>query len=740
MADDYLPFFSKPLPERSPLRAALDVAYHRDEAECVRDLLNVLAFTPELENKIHQRALQLVTAVRAEQKKLSGVEALMVYYDLSTEEGVLLMCLAEALLRVPDKQTEKLLIRDKLTSASWDMHIGASESSFVNRTTWGLALSGKILKKSEEGYFKSIWMGWLRRSSEPVIRKAVREAMKMLSENFILGRTIEEALQHSRAGQEQGYRYSYDMLGEVACTKEDADRYYQLYYSAISALSEDSASVSSDVIARPSISVKLTALHPRCEYTQQEWVAPFLIERMKTLVLHAKAHGVAVTIDAEEADRLDLLLDVFAALYADTDLQGWEGLGLAVQAYQKRAWPLIQWLITLARQTGRRIPVRLVKGAYWDTEIKIAQMGGLDGYPVFTRKINTDISYLACAKTLLAASDAIYLQLATHNAYTVAAILEMVDNSPAIQQFEFQCLQGMVKALHDYIVDKNKLHLPCRIYAPVGSYEDLLPYLVRRLLENGANSSFINQMADKKIPIEKLVSSPIAALRQMDTIANPHIPLPRDIFAGQRLNSRGLDFSNLSELKSLADTMQKTAKTVWQAAPFHREIHTGRPVLNPADHRDQVGIVEEATPADAETAINRAENAWVEWNERGMSARATLLKKVADLLEKRYVELLPIVVREAGKTLPNALSEVREAIDFCRYYADIAETQLIDQSLPGYTGETNVLRMSGRGIVLCVSPWNFPVAIFTGQVAAALVTGNVVIAKPARQTSLTAAW
>ncbi|WP_423063713.1 bifunctional proline dehydrogenase/L-glutamate gamma-semialdehyde dehydrogenase PutA [Candidiatus Paracoxiella cheracis] len=718
-------------------RDALNKAYRMDEATCVDALLTTLDFTSAIEKEIHERARQLVIEVREQEKERSGVDALMAHYDLSTEEGILLMCLAEALLRIPDVETKKLLIRDKLTSASWGKHIGASESSFVNMATWGLALSGKLLRKDGKANFASIWRGLIRRSGEPVIRKAVHEAMKVLSETFVLGRTISEAIKNSQSSLEEGYRYSYDMLGEVARTQADADFYYKAYYDAIAELGKTSKK--HDVFDSPGISVKLSALHPRYEYRERKWVVPILIARVKELALHAKANNLNMTIDAEEAELLDMSLDIFEGVYKDPAFDGWDGLGLAVQAYQKRAFPLIEWLTNLARAQKRRIHVRLVKGAYWDTEVKRTQMEGLNNYPVFTRKVNTDASYLACAKKLLSAQDVIYPQFATHNAYSVAAILTIMGEKAHDTHFEFQNLQGMGKALHDHIVGKNKMNFPCRIYAPVGSHEDLLPYLVRRLLENGANSSFVNRISDKKTSLDALIESPVAKIKSLSVIPNPKIPLPKDIFGQDRVNSAGLDLSNTDVFAELIAEIEKAAEKKWEAAPFTRTVKKGKPVFDPMDLRRQIGVVEQATSDDVKAAVKNAEDACPQWDARDVSERAEILRKTADLLEKHRAELMYLAVREGGRTLPNVLSEVREATDFCRYYAFNAENHLADVVLPGYTGETNILRTHGRGIFLCVSPWNFPIAIFTGQVAAALVTGNAVIAKPARQTPLTAA-
>lgn len=734
MTDIVQLFFEQPF-DPDWIRPTLNEAYRMDEATAINQLLELIDFTPAIERTVSQWAEKLVIAVREKEKERWGIEGFMMHYELSTEERILLMCLAEALLRVPDKQTKNLLIRDKLTSAEWNKYVGASESTLVNFARWGLVFSGKILKKEKDRQFKTIWSNLIRKSGEPVIRKTIREAMKLMSDHFVLGCTIEEAIKRSKISLKEGFRYSYDMLGEVARTQSDADRYYNSYYHAISILGKSHDI--KNIYEAPSISVKLSALYPRYDFKKREEAVPFLIERVKELALRAKEQKIGMTIDAEEADRLDMSLDIFKGLFTDNAFSGWEGLGLAVQAYQKRAFSLIEWLIELSRQQERRIPIRLVKGAYWDSEIKLTQMEGLSNYPVFTRKVNTDISYIACAKKMLSAQDALYPQFATHNAYSIAAILTLINSRYDDYQFEFQNLQGMGKALHHYIV--SKLNLPCRIYAPVGCYEDLLPYLVRRLLENGANSSFVNRIADKTIPISDLIESPVKKIGRLGVIPNPKIPLPRNLFAKARLNSIGKDLSNYAELKSLAESIHNALQKIWQASPFLREIKKGKPVFDPADNRRQIGVIELADEFDVEKAIIMGSSAFPYWDQKGVNARANIIRKMADLLEAHQPELMALVVREGGRTLQNALSEVREAIDFCRYYAEQAEKQLNDTVLLGYTGEYNVLRMHGRGIILCISPWNFPVAIFTGQIAAALVTGNAVIAKPSGQTPLTAA-
>ncbi len=733
-----LPFYRQGLPEPSKLRQVLNQAYRMDEKEAVRHLLEYLDFSSTTENTVHQLAVELVQSVREHNTERNVIEAFMLQYDLSMEEGVLMMCLAEALLRVPDKETERLLLKDKLTSAQWNKHIGDSESAFVNMATWGLALSGKILQSqvSPGTYFKSIWQKLLRHSGEPVIRKAVREAMKILSKQFVIGQDIHAALKASVDMRKRGYCFSYDMLGEAARTQADADRYFKAYFDAITAIG--GYADSEDVTKNPSISVKLSALHPRYEYSQREVVVPYLIQRVKKLVLHAKEHGISFTIDAEEADRLEMSLDIIEAIFADSDFANWEGLGLAMQAYQKRAFAFIDWLIDLSRRYKKRIQVRLVKGAYWDTEIKLSQVEGFVNYPVFTRKSNTDLSYLACAKKMLLAQEAIYPQFATHNAYSVAAILTLLAENKKQHHLEFQSLQGMGRALHDEIVSKA-FNFPCRIYAPVGSHKDLLPYLVRRLLENGANSSFVNRIADAKTPIEQLVASPIAITRAHETIFNPRIPLPAHLYGESRLNSEGLDLSNILAQQSLAEGFARAAQQKWTAASFLRQASDTTAVYNPADTQQVVGHVEEAHIDDVDKAMQVAADAYPSWTRTAVEKRAEILRHMADLLESHKSELMYLAVNEAGKTLHDANAEVREAIDFCRYYASQAERVLTETVLPGPTGEYNALRMRGRGVILCISPWNFPLAIFTGQVVAALVAGNTVVAKPAEQTPLIAA-
>ena len=711
-------------------------AYRQDETQCVQNLLHKLNFTAKQEQTITAQAAELVNAVRQKTYQASGVEALITYYDLSTMEGIMLMCIAEALLRIPDAETENLLIRDKLTGAHWEQHLGKSQSTFVNVTTWGLALTGKILDgKTHTDQFNTMWRRLLQRCGEPIVRQAVHQAVKIMSNHFVIGRNLPEALKNSQENSKKGYQYSYDMLGEVARTQDDADRYFRAYQQAIAELQTPVTQQPAEIAHRPSISVKLSALYPRYVFTHSSLAVPFLTERLHQLAQQAQRADIGLTVDAEEADRLRMSLDIFSGVFSHADFKRWNGLGLAVQAYQKRALPLIDWLIDLARSRRKRISVRLVKGAYWDTEIKLTQVGGFCDYPVFTRKTNTDLSYLACAQQLLTAQDAIYPQFATHNAYSVAAILNMINHQAV--DFEFQSLQGMGKSLHDHLVEQG---IKCRIYAPVGSHEDLLPYLVRRLLENGANSSFVNQIADPNTPLEKLIASPIITVRSYAMIPNPKIPLPKDIYGRGRLNSAGLDLSDEAEFQALQQGMAPFRDHLWQATPLCRPMNNRQAefIRNPADHRQLVGHVLSATKADVEQALRQSVDALTDWNGRGVQQRVDLILKAAELLEQHRDELICLTAREAGKTLNSGIAEVREAVDFCRYYSQNALQLLAPQDLPGPTGESNCLRLSGRGPIVCISPWNFPIAIFTGQIVAALVTGNTVIAKPAEQTPLVA--
>ena len=735
------------LAESGPLRRALREDSLADETAVVRRLTAEAKLDAAACDRIAARARQLVEAVRRSRVRQGGIDAFLHEYELSSKEGVVLMCLAEAMLRVPDAFTVDKLIADKLGTAEWQNHLGKSESLFVNASTWALMLTGRVVRL-EEGD-RSDLGGFLRRlvhrSGEPVIRTAVREAMRILGRQFVMGRSISEALGRARELEGQGYRYSYDMLGEAARTAADAERYYESYAAAIRAIGQ--AGAGRAVNEGPGISVKLSALHPRYEFGQRERVLGELVPRLRALAAMAAEQNMGFCVDAEEADRLDLSLEVLEAVACDPALKDWQGFGLAIQAYQKRCARLVDWLAELSGRARRRLNVRLVKGAYWDTEIKLAQEQGLEGYPVFTRKVSTDVSYLACASKLLADPQAFYPQFATHNAHTLAAVLEMAGNRPAGDSFEFQRLHGMGEALYEEIVGPDKLAVPCRIYAPVGSHEDLLAYLVRRLLENGANSSFVNRIQDEALPLEEIVADPVAKAERLDPVPHPRIPLPRHLFegveAGARLNSAGLDLADPLAVAELGQAMQRHAATPWQAAPLlggFAQAGAARPVLDPADRRRQVGEAVWATPEMADKALARAEAAAADWDALGAEARARILRRIADLYEENHTELMALAVREAGKTVGDALAEVREAVDFCRYYAARgAEIFADSQRMPGPTGERNELRHAGRGVFLCISPWNFPLAIFTGQIVAALMAGNAVLAKPAEQTGLMAA-
>lgn len=732
--------FQSGVPEQSALRETITSNYRKDENLLANELLQSLILPESVIDATHKLAHKLVIAVRQQRLGKGGIDAFMYEYDLSGEEGIALMCLAEAMLRIPDQDTIDSLIRDKITGADWQSHLKQSESMFVNAASWGLMLSGKLLHYHDVKAInlKDTMMKWFEKASEPVIRRVMSEAMKIMSRQFVMGRDIEEALKNSRALLKDGYRFSYDMLGEAARTAADAERYFKIYQEAVEAVG--TTANGQGTAAGPGVSIKLSALHPRFELGQQDKCMPIILERMLALTERAKHFDIGLTIDMEEADRLDLSLDILETLSGHASLKGWDGLGLAIQAYQKRTHVVVDWLNDLAHRHKRRFMVRLVKGAYWDYEIKDSQVRGLNDYPVFTRKVTTDVSYLTCAKKIIASGSKIfYPQFGTHNAYTVAAIISMMGQR---RDFEFQRLKGMGDALYDQITPADKLGIPCRIYAPVGKHQDLLPYLVRRLLENGANTSFVNRIIDEDTPVEKLVAYPVEVLSSLEPKRNPRIPLPQDLYGSERRNSTGLDLSNLSVLKDLATKMEKTSSYHWRAYPTlgQAEIQgDAYDVKDPSNTKRIIGSVVKATPEDVKTALDRATPAFKRWTMRSVEDRAQLLEKTADLFEINRAELMAMAVREAGKTIPDALGEVREAVDFCRYYAALARRELAAKTMPGPTGEINQLQMHGRGTFLCISPWNFPLAIFTGQVVAALAAGNTVIAKPAEQTSLIAA-
>ncbi len=711
------------LRDPTPLRAAITAAYRRDEQTAVQWLLaQITDRGADATREAQELARRLVTAVREKRTRASGVDALMHQFSLSSDEGVALMCLAEALLRIPDKATADRLIADKISKGDWRKHLGESPSLFVNAATWGLLVTGKLVGSSSEEKLGSAITRLIAKGGEPLIRKGVDLAMRMLGNQFVTGQTIDEALKNGRDNEARGYRYSYDMLGEAALTESDAANYYASYETAIHAIGR--ASAGRGIRNGPGISVKLSALHPRYSRAQRDRVMTELLPRVKALVLLAKQYNIGLNIDAEEADRLELSLDLMEAMAHDPDLAGFDGIGFVVQAYQKRCPFAIDYLVDLARRSGRKFMVRLVKGAYWDAEIKRAQVEGMPGYPVYTRKVYTDVSYLACAQRLLAATDVIYPQFATHNAQTLSTIYTWAKRD-GIDAYEFQCLHGMGETLYDQVVGPNNLNKACRIYAPVGTHETLLAYLVRRLLENGANSSFVSQIVDENIAIDTLIQNPLDIARAQQGLPHPAIPLPKDMFGAERKNSDGIDFSNEDVLREVSAVLADAH--TWSAAPLLAVSATAaqpsQAILNPAQNGDIVGQVTEATAEDVEHALTCASEFAMDWQTVEPGARADALLRAADLYEKHTLELMALAIREAGKSLPNAIAEVREAVDFLRYYAEQIRH------------EKNVLAL---GPVTCISPWNFPLAIFTGQVAAALAAGNVVLAKPAEQTPLIA--
>lgn len=706
---------------QSSLKDAITNAYRMDETLAVQTLANDLRFDESAQSRIDKLAYELITRVRADRTKSSGVDALMHEFSLSSEEGIALMCLAEALLRIPDNATRDKLIRDKLSDGDWKSHVGNSPSMFVNAAAWGLVLTGKLTADTTDKSMNSALARVLQKGGEPFIRGGVNYAMKLLGKQFVTGQTIDEALANGKERERLGYRFSFDMLGEAAMTAEDADRYYNDYVKAIHAIGKDAKGAG--VYDGNGISVKLSAIHPRYVRAQHERVMSELLPRLKALFVLAKQYDIGLNIDAEEANRLELSLDLVEQLIADPDLAGFKGIGFVVQAYQKRCPYVIDYLIDLARKHQQRLMIRLVKGAYWDSEIKWAQVDGLQGYPVYTRKVHTDISYLACAQKLLSAQDVIYPQFATHNAQSLAHIYEMAGD----KDYEFQCLHGMGETLYDQVVG-NKLGRRVRIYAPVGTHKTLLAYLVRRLLENGANSSFVNRIVDEKVSIDELIISPLHELQHTQATPNPITPLPTSLFQNGRKNAKGVDLSNEHTLQFLQETMSIASQINFEIESLcavQVNHSDALPVLNPANHSDIVGHVRFIQPDSIESVIGCAIDAQSSWQQYAPKQRADILRNFADLMEekRRMSLLMMIAVREAGKTLQNAISEVREAVDFCRYYADECERLSLDNPL---------------GTVVAISPWNFPLAIFVGEVVSALAAGNSVVAKPAEQTSIIA--
>ncbi|MEN4722648.1 trifunctional transcriptional regulator/proline dehydrogenase/L-glutamate gamma-semialdehyde dehydrogenase [Erwinia amylovora] len=735
----FLDFAEHILPQ-SVARAAITSAWRRPETEAVPMLLEQARLPANLAEATHRLAWQLADRLR-HQKGAGGragmVQSLLQEFSLSSQEGVALMCLAEALLRIPDKPTRDALIRDKISNGNWHSHLGRSPSLFVNAATWGLLFTGRLVSTHNEANLSRSLNRIIGKSGEPLIRKGVDMAMRLMGEQFVTGETIVEALANAGKLEEKGFRYSYDMLGEAALTAQDAKAYLISYQQAINAIGK--ASNGRGIYEGPGISIKLSALHPRYNRAQYDRVMEELYPLLKSLTLLARSYDIGINIDAEEADRLELSLDLLEKLCFEPELEGWNGIGFVIQSYQKRCPMVIDYLIDLAQRSRRRLMIRLVKGAYWDSEIKRAQIDGLEGYPVYTRKVYTDISYIACARKLLAAPNLVYPQFATHNAHTLAAIYQLAGNNYYPGQYEFQCLHGMGEPLYEQVVGKvadGKLNRPCRIYAPVGTHETLLAYLVRRLLENGANTSFVNRIADATLPLDELVADPVAAVEKLANsegavgLPHPKIPLPRDLYGKQRQNSAGLDLANEHRLASLSSALLSGASQSWQAQPLIvGPLEAGEllPVLNPAEPLDVVGHVRHATAAEVSAALDAAVSEGAIWFATPPQERAAILERAAIMMEGQMQYLIGILVREAGKTFSNAIAEVREAVDFLNYYAG--------QVRDDFDNETH----RPLGPVVCISPWNFPLAIFSGQIAAALAAGNSVLAKPAEQTPLIAA-
>lgn len=714
-----------PLNALAQARLAISQAWFRDETEVVQNRLTQHGLDIKARERITQKATQLVETLRADPDP-NLMESFLAEYGLTTDEGVALMCLAEAYLRVPDAPTLDALIRDKIGGADWTRHSADSGSMLVNASTWALMLTGKIFRDDEAtSGIASTLRKMIQRVGEPVVRTAVGQAMRVMGQQFVLGQTIEEAFKRGQDMIEKCYLHSFDMLGEAARTEADARRYFRSYSKAIAAIAEHATE--NYVHDNAGISVKLSALHPRYESVNCERVMNELVPRVAALAEQARNANIGFNIDAEEAERLDLSLDVIEAVLRNPDFKGWEGFGIVVQAYAKHALPVLRWIKALASELKRKIAVRLVKGAYWDAEIKQAQVLGLPAYPVFTRKTSTDVSYLAGARFLLDNRDVFYPQFATHNAQTIAAILEMAGSTTG---FEFQRLHGMGEALHELV--RTQTGRRTRIYAPVGVHEDLLAYLVRRLLENGANSSFVNQLLNEEVPISTLVRDPISVTEQLESIPHSRIPLPPELFKAQgqeRLNSKGYNINQPLMATELEAGMQPFTTQQWQAAPIiNGQVLSGTsyPTFNPALANDQVGMVTDATVEQVELALQTTLQAYPTWNALHVKQRAAILEAIADEYEANLGEFMTLLSREAGKTRLDGVLEVREAVDFLRYYA--------------YQARENLASTSGRGVFVCISPWNFPLAIFTGQIAAALVAGNCVIAKPAEQTPLIATF
>ncbi|WP_434763563.1 bifunctional proline dehydrogenase/L-glutamate gamma-semialdehyde dehydrogenase PutA [Vibrio fortis] len=717
--------------------------YMVDETQWLEQLLPLATPSESEKQQITDKTTSLIETIRADKTSIQMIDALLLEYSLDTQEGILLMCLAEALMRIPDAATADALIRDKLSVADWKSHLKNSDSVFVNASTWGLMLTGKVvgLSSNEQSPAQAV-NRLVNKLSEPVIRKAMHQAMKVMGHQFVLGRSIAEAQKNGKPMRDKGFTYSYDMLGEAALTTADANKYFKDYLMAIEAVGRDTY-VSSKSSPAPSVSIKLSALHPRYEVANEERVLTELCDTLEQLLRRAIELDVAITIDAEEADRLELSLKLFEKLYRSELVKGWGKFGLVIQAYSKRALPVLVWLNRLAKEQGDLIPLRLVKGAYWDSEIKWSQQAGFDNYPVYTRKEATDVAYLACARYLLSPSvrGNIFPQFASHNAHTVSAIAVMADH----KDFEFQRLHGMGDSLYNHAMEAYQQSV--RIYAPVGSHKDLLPYLVRRLLENGANSSFVHRLVDARCPVAELTQHPVDMLLAFDTLNNTKIPLPPSVFP-ERKNSYGVNIDIESEAHSFEEQVKSFLDKQWTAGPIIngealaesmiKADQNVEQVTAPYDRRINVGQVAFANLDHVSEAISGADAAFADWNATSVEVKAAALEKLADLMEENLAELVAICHQEAGKTIHDSIDEVREAVDFCRYYAKQADN-LQELELKGFDGQVRLASRQGRGVFVCISPWNFPLAIFLGQITAALVAGNTVVAKPAEQTSLIAA-
>ncbi|MGF1801451.1 bifunctional proline dehydrogenase/L-glutamate gamma-semialdehyde dehydrogenase PutA [Vibrio gigantis] len=717
--------------------------YMVDETQWLEQLLPLATPSESEKQQITEKTTSLIEAIRADKTSIQMIDALLLEYSLDTQEGILLMCLAEALMRIPDSATADALIRDKLSVADWKSHLKNSDSVFVNASTWGLMLTGKVvgLSSNEQSAGQAV-NRLVNKLSEPVIRKAMHQAMKVMGHQFVLGRSIAEAQKNGKSMRDKGFTYSYDMLGEAALTTADANKYFKDYLMAIEAVGRDTY-VSSKSSPAPSVSIKLSALHPRYEVANEDRVLTELCDTLEQLLRRAVELDVAITIDAEEADRLELSLKLFEKLYRTDLVKGWGKFGLVIQAYSKRALPVLVWLNRLAKEQGDLIPLRLVKGAYWDSEIKWSQQAGFDNYPVYTRKEATDVAYLACARYLLSPSvrGNIFPQFASHNAHTVSAIAVMTEH----KDFEFQRLHGMGDSLYNHAMEAYQQSV--RIYAPVGSHKDLLPYLVRRLLENGANSSFVHRLVDARCPVAELTQHPVDMLLAFDTLHNTKIPLPPAVFP-ERKNSYGVNIDIESEAHQFEAQVKTFLNNQWTAGPvingesfaesMIKADQNVEQVTAPYDRRINVGQVAFANLDHVSAAITGADAAFADWNATSVETKAAALEKLADLMEENLAELVAICHQEAGKTIHDSIDEVREAVDFCRYYAKQANN-LQGFELKGFDGLTRIASRQGRGVFVCISPWNFPLAIFLGQITAALVAGNTVVAKPAEQTSLIAA-